>query len=209
MREPPLLGSRAAPPSTSSRRPSERSRIDPVELARWIRSHEDRLRDEWLAGVRGRHGSLDGRVSDLLERFFELLVPFLPAFLGPYRDQVQPLWRQAAELYGSFAAMRGLAAGEVIEEFQLLREELLRLFYDAPPDADPGRVGLREVLQVNRVVDLGVTYASVGHTDVLFFALFQGSGVPNDLTERQIQEVHDQLDAIGKEFRDVMELLGE
>lgn len=209
MREPPLLGSRTAPPSPSSRSPSRSTRIDPVELARWIRDHEDRLREDWLAGVLGRHGTLDETVVDLLERFFDLLVPFLPAFLGPYRDQVQPLWRQAAELYGSLAAMRGLAAGEVIEEFQILREELLRLFYDAPPVTDLGRVALREVLQLNRVVDLGVTYASVGHTDVLFFALFQGSGVPTDLTERQVTEVRDQLEAIDEEFRGVMELLDE
>lgn len=136
-----------------------------------------------------------------------MLVEFLPAFLGPYREQVRPLWGQAAELYGSLAAMRGLAAGEVIEEFQLLREEMLRLFYDEPPVRESEDLSLRDALRVNRVVDDGVTHASVGHTDALFFALFQGSGVPRSLSGEQAVEVREQLATVRSEFRELMELL--
>lgn len=209
MRE-PLFDARSTPRSRLPRPEHEKKRkIDPVELARWLREHEDRLADRWLTGIVGRHSELDPDVRELLGEFMKVLVPVLPAFLGPYRDQVEPLWVRAAELYGSVAAMRGLAAGEVIEEFQLLREELMRLFYDVPPVRDLDRLALREVLRVNRLVDLGVTYASVGHTDALFFALFQGSGVPTHLTDEQEEEVRDQLESIGTEFRDVMELLEE
>ncbi len=202
---------------TSSRRPrspaapedATSSRIDPIELARWLDEHRGRLHGRWLGGVERRAGGLSAEVRSLLGDFLEVLVDFLPAFLGPYREQVRPLWGQAAELYGSLAAMRGLAAGEVIEEFQLLREEMLRLFYDEPPVRDLDRLALRDVLRVNRVVDDGVTHASVGHTDALFFALFQGSGVPETLSGEQAVEVREQLGTIRSEFRDLMELLEE
>lgn len=208
MRE-PLLDSSNTPRARPSRPEQPRERIDPVELARWLRQHEERLKRRWLAGVAGRHGELHDDVRDLLEEFFGLLVRFLSVFLGPYREQVEPLWTQLAELYGSASAMRGLAAGEVIEEFQLLREEVVRLFYDEPPVRRLDHLALRDVLRVNRIVDLGVTHASVGHTDALFFALFQGSGVPNSLTDRQRDELRDQLGSIGGEFREVLAHLRE
>jgi hypothetical protein len=45
---------------------------------------------------------------------------------------------------------------------------------------------------------------SVGHADVLFFALFQGSGVPELLSAEVRLEVTSQLEAIGEEFRIMM-----
>lgn len=152
---------------------------------------------------------MDDRTRELIEAFVGTLVSFLPAFLGPYREQVQPLWQQATETYGSVAAKRGLAAGEVIEEFQLLRAEILRLFYDDPPVRNLDRLPLRDVLRINRVVDEGVTHASVGHTDALFFALFQGTGAPESLSEEQAEGVHEQLRAAREEFREVMKLLDD
>lgn len=152
---------------------------------------------------------MDDRTRELVEAFIGTLVSFLPAFLGPYREQVQPLWQQATETYGSVAAKRGLAAGEVIEEFQLLRAEILRLFYDDPPVRNLDRLPLRDVLRINRVVDEGVTHASVGHTDALFFALFQGTGAPESLSEEQAEGVHEQLRAAREEFREVMKLLDD
>lgn len=207
MRE-PFVDHRSTPRSRRSAREHDRAeRIAPVELAAWLREHDDRLGRQWLNAVLHRHGDRDAGAGGLLEEFVGVLVPILPAFLGPYREQVEPLWKQASELYGSVAAMRGLAAGEVIEEFQLLREELLRLFYDEPPVRDLDHLTLRDVLRLNRIVDMGVTHASVGHTDALFFALFQGSGVPRSLTEEQVAEVRSQLESIDAEFRGVMELL--
>lgn len=185
------------------------SPIDPRQLARWLDRNGERLSARWLGGIRRRDGRMDDRTRELVEAFIGTLVSFLPAFLGPYREQVQPLWQQATETYGSVAAKRGLAAGEVIEEFQLLRAEILRLFYDDPPVRNLDRLPLRDVLRINRVVDEGVTHASVGHTDALFFALFQGTGAPESLSEEQAEGVHEQLRAAREEFREVMKLLDD
>ena len=202
-----LLDKSSTPRSRPSQPESQAGKIDPVELGRWLGEHRERLRDRWLAGIAGRHDGLTDPTSDLLTEFMGLLTRFPPVFLSPYRSHVEPLWTQLAELYGSVAAMRGLAAGEVIEEFQLLREELLRLFHDVPPVRDLDRLALRDMLLVNRVVDLGVTHASIGHTDALFFALFQGSGVASDLTPEQEEEVREQLRGIADELDVVTSLL--
>ena len=45
-----------------------------------------------------------------------------------------------------------------------------RLFQDPPPEGSPS---LRDTLRLNRIVDRGVTHASVGHTDAMFFQLFE------------------------------------
>jgi hypothetical protein len=135
--------------------------------------------------------------------FLGLLVELLPVCLGPLRDQAEPLWLQATELFGSLSAQRGLAAGEVIEELQILREAIIRLMWADPPSMSSSRIALREALRLNRVLDRGVTQASVGHTDALFFALFQGSGVPEHLTDdvryelrQQLQTIHRELDTL-------------
>lgn len=206
MRE-PLLDKSSAPRSRSPQHDKEPGKIDPVELGRWLAKHRERLGERWLAGVTSRHDGLGDPARDLLTEFIGLLTRFPPVFLSPYRSQVEPLWAQLAELYGSVAAMRGLAAGEVIEEFQLLREEVIRLFHDVPPVRELDRLALRDVLMVNRVVDLGVTHASIGHTDALFFALFQGSGVANSLTEEQEAEVREQLRGLAADLDEVTELL--
>jgi hypothetical protein len=135
-------------------------------------------------------------VEELLGQFLELLLDILPGLLGPYRDQLDPLWTQTSELFGSLAANRGLAAGEAVEEAQYLREAVLRLLYQDPPIAPAGPMGLREVLRLNRVIDELVTYTSVGHTDALFFTLFQGSGVPERLSDDVRYELRTQLETV-------------
>ena len=114
-------------------------------------------------------------------RFCGLLTRMLPGALGPLREHVEPLWLQTAELFGSVAAQRGLAAGEALDEFQILREVLIRELYADPPAGGRVPLSLRDLLRLNRVIDRGVTQAGVGHADALFFALFQGSGVPEHL----------------------------
>ena len=100
-------------------------------------------------------------------------VGLLPLMLGPYREQIQPLWDRAAELYGAMAAKRGLAAGEAIEEVHALRELVIRDLYRDPPAGGSVRLSLREILRMNRALDRIVTHASVGHTDALFFEFFE------------------------------------
>lgn len=180
--------------------PTRRRKLEPLEFARWVERHAAPLADRWLGEVLARHPRPGSAVEMLLGRFFRLFTSMLPASLGPYREHVEPLWVQAAELFGSVAAQRGLAAGEAVEEFQVLREVLIRELYVEPPAEGQLPLPLRDLLRLNRVIDRGVTQTSVGHADVLFFALFQGSGVPEHLDAQVTQEVTSQLDAIGAEF---------
>lgn len=158
--------------------------------------------------MQSRDSGWSPAVEALTVEFFDLFLAMLPHGLRPFKEQVEPIWAQAAGLFGSMAAQRGLAAGEVIEEFQFLRAAVIRFLYAEPPVAGPLRISLRDLLRVNRFVDRGVAQASVGHTDALFFALFQGAGVSQGLTEENVAEIREQLDIIREEFRQVDSALG-
>jgi len=159
--------------------------------------------------VDGKAGGLDPDPKSLLGEFFDEFMILLPACMGPYRSQFEPVWRQCAELYGSVGAMRGLASGEIIDEFQIVREATIRLMFATPPSVRGTPLLMREILRLNRVIDRGVTFANVGHTDALFFALFKGSGAPKSLTDEQLQEVREQLEAIRKDTRRLLGLLAQ
>jgi hypothetical protein len=196
-----------SPSSSSSRTPPSRRhrKIDPLELSDWLEARLDRVSERWLVDVHHRYDRSSTEVNGLLKEFLTGLVSFLPALLGPHRDQVESLWARAAELFGATAARRGLAAGEVIEEFQVLRESVIRLLYQDPPLEGRARLSLREILRLNRVIDRGVTHASVGHTDALFFSLFEGSGIPDTPpTEEMVAEVRAQLGELQGELREIL-----
>ncbi len=173
--------------------------MDPLQVARWLERKKDRLADRWLAEIRSRGIRDEGELGDIVDEFVCLLTSLLPGLMGPLKDQVEPLWHQAAELYGNAGALRGLASGEATEEFQLLREVLIRQLYLDPPGDDLRALALREVLVLNRIVDDGVTFAGVGHTDSLFFALFQGNGVSDSPTTDVVDELRGQVEAIRSE----------
>lgn len=165
----------------------------------WLRAEMEFLSERWLTRLIAQGAAGRGNGGGLLESFIPFLTSFLPVSMGAFREPAEPLWKQAAELYGSVAAMRGLAAGEVIEEFQLLREVLMRRVWQA------GEVGeltlrLRDLLLLNRTVDLGVTHSSIGHTDALFFALFHGAGVPRSLSPEILEEVGTQMAGLRAEL---------
>lgn len=194
---------RVTPADTPADPSHTRPGID-IDFRRWLVDHARPLAERWIAGVNlpdrvGHQG-----VRELVEAFLNLFIELLPDAMGPLRESVEPLWIRAAELYGSLAAQRGLAAGEVIEEFQFLREAVIRLLWADPPAIGTDRVALREVLRMNRVLDKGVTSASVGHTDALFFALFQGSGIPEQLSDDVRYEMREQLHAIEQELHEVI-----
>jgi hypothetical protein len=183
-------------------------KLEPIELARWLEVRSERIRDRWLSDVQSRNSGWTPDVHALTVTFFDLFLDMLPHGLGPFKDQVEPIWVQTAELFGSMAAKRGLAAGEVIEEFQMLRDAVIRFLYAEPPVEGPLKISLRDLLRVNRFVDRGVTQASVGHTDALFFALIKGTGVAEGLTEENVGEIREQLEIIRGEFRQVERALG-
>jgi len=188
----------ASPPAPPGGR--RERRIEPREVARWLDARREVLVRRWYSEVVARVSEDDLLSRALLKDFFDFLALLLRDSMGPQREQVDVLWRQTAELYGNVGAMRGLAAGEIIEEFQVLRDSLIRLLYSDPPPGGLPRVSLREVLRLNRFVDRGVTHASIGHTDSLFFAHFQGTGVPEKLTPDLVDEVRRQLSGIEVEY---------
>ncbi|MGI9626138.1 MAG: hypothetical protein ACR2QM_04825 [Longimicrobiales bacterium] len=180
--------------------------IDPIDLAKWLEARCGRIADGWVDALKTARSN-DAVLNSIGPAFANTLVSFLPGVLTPYRHQVEPLWREAATLFGSVAARRGLSAGEVIEEFHELREGLLRLMFDEPPVSGDGLPPLREVLILNRVIDAGVTQASVGHTDLLFFSLIHGSGVPAPMEAHDLEEVRFQLGTMEEEGARIMRIL--
>ncbi len=170
------------------------------ELARWIQARRGSLADRWLADLVSRHDRISGDEKRLLSRFISLLVSVLPVAMGPQREQGESIWRQATELYGSFGGVRGLVAGEIVEEFQIIREAIIRNVYSEPPFGGAAPLSLRDVLRLNRLIDRGVAQASVGHTDALFFAFFQGSGVSKSLSSEAVDELDEQLSGLEKQI---------
>ncbi len=171
-----------------------------VDLSRWLRRAAGQVARRWTSEVSARNPGMGEDVQEVLREFHTHLVACLPPCLGPMREEAEPRWREAAELYGALAGWRGLAAGEVVEEFQILREALLRAFLSDPERPEWSPLLSREVLRLNRVVDMGVTQASVGYADVLFFALLQGSGAPEALAPGLLPEVWSQLETLRREL---------
>lgn len=199
----PPLGPRAeshTSPSKASRYPGDQV----PDFSEWLRLRVDRLATGWLSAVSARDHRAAPEQTPLLDDFLRLLVSMLPAAMGPHRRQVDRLWQSAAELYGSFGVARGLASGEIVEEFQLLRNELIRMLFKEPPPSSGAPLFGSEVLRLNRFLDTGVTQASVGHTDRLFFDLFQEGSLISQLTPETVTEFRRQLAGIEEELRGVM-----
>jgi len=90
----------------------------------------------------------------------------------------------------------------VIEEFQIVRTLIIRDLYQDPLVG--GAPTLREALRLNGLVDRGVTHASVGHTDAMFFQLLEDTDAPIGMTADQIvREADTQLALIREEFESV------
>jgi hypothetical protein len=179
-------------------RPSPRQ-LTEAELSDWLAAQHTGIVERWAGEIRSRGDQADPALDGLLDAFLDLLVSFLSPGIGPWRDEVEPLFRDAAELYGSLGAIRGLAAGEAVEEMQLLREAILRYLFRSPPGRGRGGMGFREMLRLNRLVDLAVTHASVGHTDALFFNLLHGTGVSSRPRAEALDEIQSQLHHLAEE----------
>lgn len=160
--------------------------------------------EHWLHELRAR--DLASADDGVVEIFAVQLVEMLPVMVGPYRDQIQSQWDRTAELYGAFAAKRGLAAGEAIDELHVFRELVIRELYRSPPGKCEVPLMLREFLRLNRSLDRAVTHTSVGHTDALFFQFFEGDGVaPPVLSQEEFRaEAREQLAEIHAEVSDIL-----
>jgi hypothetical protein len=137
-----------------------------------------------------------------VEREFRLLFDVMTEMVGPLRREVNAVWFHVCEHYGRTASARGLAAGEVVEELQFLRELLIRNL--APVlVAMRARQGMAIMLRLNRVIDKGVAVAVVGYTDALVATLFSQNGVPLNGAGHDLDDVERQLDALEQELQAV------
>ena len=114
----------------------------------------DKLQVEWTAWIVGRLATVDHLRPETVARQVNLLLDLLVHMTGPLRRESAELWLGASELYGRTGAQRGLAAGEIVEEFQYLRELLIRHLSELIA-ALPARQSMAAVLRINRFLAPG------------------------------------------------------
>lgn len=179
---------------------------DPTLAAasRAIAGQRDVMLARWREWLRDRLTVSRGVSRALVERQLALILDVLAALVGPLRREVKPIWAGVTEQYGHLAAARGLAAGEVVEEMQHLRELLIRHLGPAIAALRP-RQGMALLLRLNRLVDQGVAMAVVGYTDAIVRTLLPGNGgelAPDTesfdaaAAERSLRKLADQLAAV-------------
>jgi len=171
-------------------------RASPPALAntgRLILELRDTLVRQWAQWIGNRAPASPSVSRPTLERELGLVVTSFAHMVGPRRHEALPVFNHLAEHYGQMAAMRGLAAGEVVEELHYLRELLTlelapRLWRERP------RQGLAVTLRLNRILDRAVALAVVGYTDMLVATLFANNGVPSSRSDTDAAETERQLD---------------
>ena len=188
-----------SPARSSYPSPSTHPDPDTHHLGDWLEVQRGFLARYWFEEILHRV-SMDEEMEHVLERFLNLLTRMIPGAFDHRRSSVDPVWKRAAELYGTLGAKRGLAAGDIVEEFQIVREAVVRILFQSPPGGYGAALSMSDALRLNRFLDSGVTHASIGHTDGLFFALFHGSGVSTVPTAKLVAEVEEQLDALEMEW---------
>ena len=173
-------------------------------VSRAMTAGRDELVRDWAAWI--IHRTAQGPHMDraVLERQLRLLVEIVIQLTGPVRRKAAQLWFDTCEHYGRIAAARGLAAGEVVEEIQHLRELLIRHLSDIIA-ALPARYSMATVLRLNRQLDRGTAQAVVGYTDALVETLFNQNGVPVFAHEQPDREIGDRLDLLEAELAHVRE----
>ena len=163
----------------------------------------DQMVAQWADWLGDRMTAAPTIPRPTVEREFRLLLDVISEMVGPLRREVNSVWFHVCEHYGRIASARGLAAGEVVEELQFLRELLIRNL--APVlAAMRARQGMAIMLRLNRVIDKGIAVAVVGYTDALVATLFAQNGVPALSTEYDRGEVERQLASLEQELRSVV-----
>ncbi len=170
-----------------------------IALGRGIQAAREDIVAKWARYLAARQEGTIALGVPATERLLRLIVNLLAHMVGPLRREASETWFAATELYGRLAAVRGLSAGEVVEEIQYLRELLTRDLADIFV-ALPARQQLPTLLRINRVLDGGVANAVVGYTDALVATMFSRDGVPVPTTDH-VQELLGQLDVIEGELK--------
>jgi hypothetical protein len=164
-----------------------------------LTAQRDRLVFRWSTWIAERMTQAPHIQRPTVERHLTLLVDLLIELSGPLRRRVTELWYQSCEAYGQTAAARGLAAGEVVEEIQELRDLLIRALSDTVASL-PARQSMAAVLRLNRILDRGLAHAVVGYTDALVETLLNRRGVPLVASEPAEDEVLQRLETLEEEL---------
>jgi uncharacterized protein YukE len=167
-----------------------------------IRANRDALIEQWARALARRHAEVPYIHRNTLVRQHALLVDIVTELSGPLRHTIVELWYTASDAYGRMAHTRGLATGEVVEEFQHLRELLIRALSETVTSMSP-RQSMATVLRLNRLIDKGTAHAVVGYTDALVETLFNERGLPVVATEPGHDEVIERLEQLEAELREV------
>ena len=173
-------------------------------VGRSLLSNRDRLVTQWADWLMGRMSHVPIIDRPTIERQLALLIDIMIETAGPLRRQVAELWFNACDAYGRTAAARGLAAGEVVEEIQHLRELLIRNLSEVIA-ALPARQSFAAVLRLNRLLDRGLSHAVVGYTDVLVETLLNKRGVVLGAFGPGETAVHKRLDQLEEELANLQD----
>lgn len=173
-------------------------------LTESLQEQRDHLVAEWLDWVRHRTAQAPHIPLPTVESYLGLMVDLIIELAGPLRRQATELWFSVCEAYGQTAAARGLAAGEVVEELQQLRELLIRELSETVANLTK-RQAIAAVLRLNRTLDRGLAHAVVGYTDALVEGLLYRRGVPIVASEPAEDEVLQRLELLREELAQLRE----
>ena len=170
-----------------------------------LRADRDQIIAQWAGWVAGQMTAAPEIERPTVVRQLTLLVDIMIEMTGPLRRRLLELWISACAAYGRAAAERGLAAGEVVEEMQHLREVLIRHLSEIVPTL-PARQSMATVLRLNRVLDRGISHAVVGYTDALVETLLNQRGVPVPVEAPVAEDLPGRLEQFESELNRLREL---
>ena len=173
-----------------------------LAAGRVIAEMRDSMVSQWADWLGDRMTAASTIPRPTVEREFRLLFDVMTEMVGPLRREANTVWFHVCEHYGRIASARGLAAGEVVEELQYLRELLIRNLAPILVSVR-ARQGMAIMLRLNRVIDKGIAVAVVGYTDALVATLFSSNGVPALGPYHDHGEVERQLDSLEQELQAV------
>jgi hypothetical protein len=164
----------------------------------------DPLVSEWSEMVMRRTAFPPHVTRSNLRRQLTLLIDLLAEMTGPLRRSANEVWLAASEWFGRTAADRGLATGEIVEEFQYVRE-LLIVHLSELIAALPARQSMATVLRLNRILDDGIAHAVVGYTDALVESMLHQRGSPVSTFPFAESEIEQRLDQFEQELAAIRE----
>lgn len=173
-----------------------------LAAGRLIADARDDLVAEWAGRLGDKITAAPTIPRPMVERELRLLLDLLGQMIGPLRREARPVWRRACEQYGRNASLRGLSAGEVVEELLQLRDLLTRRL--APVVAAMrARQGMAILLRLNRVLDHGIASAVVGYTDAMVATMLGRNGVPEHNAPDEASDTERGLEALEGELASI------